>query len=329
MIKEESISFYSIVPIFNHATIDTEFIHKGNYKNAQFSISFKAYAQGKEGFEELVKNAHESIHSKLSSIHLHPNHKASPTNNFLIIEVTYPYEKEYEVAGNTKDTNIITSCILTALRLHSSTGLLHHNTYSFRKPPIPDRGCIIINSPLMPQFIFSHLGTGTSNLPFAEYDKCKDTFDILLKNYEDDTSFDRMLKLALAYHYTSFNLEIIEHSYLILMVIFESLFKEEQERNAEKASYRISKLISSTPTEQVSIKEEFYNPGKNDSLCKIRNYIAHGDASLNHTDLENKYPILYQYITKSIIKLISIPDSEFNKSNDYHTELNHYLYSPF
>ena len=322
----KTITFYSIIPIFNYSILSEEFTHSGTYRDASFLISFKRIASGKEGFSELAKNADKSIHENLASIHISPRFIFAPaTNDFLFIEVTYPYNQKYEVSGNTSDTQIITHYILTALRLHSSKGILSHYIYTFRNPPNPHLGWNVqIQSPLMPQYSIGHL-KGVSVLKKSDYANCRNTFERLLKNHSGNKSIDKILKLALDYHLTTFNLQTIEHSFLILIVIFEILFKKELCGNAEKAADRISKLISSNPSEQSRIKETFFKIGKRDSFCNIRNDIAHGNSSLNTNEVEIKFPILYDYITQAIIELIAISDSEIDKSKDYYDELEIYL----
>ncbi|MCK5020190.1 MAG: hypothetical protein KAS32_24340 [Candidatus Peribacteraceae bacterium] len=123
----------------------------------------------------------------------------------------------------------------------------------------------------------------------------------------------------------TFNLEKIEHSYLILMIMFESMFKRVEERNAENASIRISKFLAQDEAEMISINDEFYKEKKQDSFCKIRNAIAHGDPSFDIEIIKAKYPILYSYVTKAIITLLHMPDTDFDKSKDYYDELDKYL----
>lgn len=326
---DETITFHSITPIFNYGILSEEFTHSGTYQDASFSISLKRIVPGKKGFADLVKNADESIHHKFKSIHTPPGFiMASEAESYLFIDVTYPYDEKYKFSDDTPDTFIIAHCILTTLRLHSSNGILFHNSHTFRYPPRPYHGWADwIRSPLTPQYSFGHLENKVSVFRKIDYDNCRNTFDILLKNNFNDKSIYKIIQLSLAYHMTTFHLQTIEHSFLILIVIFETLFKKESERNADKAAYRISKLISSDSANQLIIKEEFFKLNTHDSFCNLRNDIAHGNPNLSTSDVSIKYPILYGYITRAIIKIIEISVTDIDKSKDYYDELDKYLNS--
>lgn len=325
MVNKE-IAYHTIAPIFDYGLLSKEFTHNGTYNDAKFSISLKRIASGREGFKELVKNADKSIHRSFQSIHIPPRFLMGPaTDDFLFIDVTYKYGKKYEVSGNTVDTNIITHCILESLRLHSSKGVLFHNSYTFRSLPNPHTGfCVMTSSPLMPQYSFGHLKGGVSVLKEDDYINCKNTFDILLRNNLKDTHFYKIINLALSYHMTTFNLQTIEHSFLILMIIFESLFKKDSDETLDNSADRISKLITELGKSPRIIKNEFYG-NSNETFCNIRNDIAHGHNQLDKELIKAKYQILYKYITTAIIKLLIIYESDINDSKDFYDELDTYL----
>lgn len=323
----KEITHYSIIPIFNFGMGDDEFFHSGTYNGAKYSISL-----GFSKYQTLInkKDIDPAIKSQLlniRSLDLFPIVDFSGhRENFLILEISYHYSGKYEKPASTFEMQYIQNYILTALRLHCSIGILYNHVYFFKCPAIPNVNASFSKSiPHTKQYSESHLRDGLSFLSESEYENCKQTFDILLRNHNEKTSFDKIINLAISYHKTSFSLELKEHSYLILMVIFESLFKKESYGPAEKAADRISKFLSNDSEQQLSMKEEFFKIKKVDSFCNIRNDIAHGNPSLNRSVLDCKYPILYDYITKSIIKLISISDSEINKSNDYYDELIEYI----
>ena len=102
------------------------------------------------------------------------------------------------------------------------------------------------------------------------------------------------------------------------MIIFESFFKRPEERNASQAALRISKFISDKPSDQDIIYNNFFGDDS-DSFCRIRNKIAHGDLSLDDETIRMRYPLLYGYITKTLIKFISV-QREFNPKNEFHEE---------
>jgi len=134
--------------------------------------------------------------------------------------------------------------------------------------------------------------------------------------------------MAFRYHQATFNMAEISHKFLILMVIFESLFKKENENNASQAAKRISKLIAKVKSNQKQIQKDFFDNDPN-CFCKIRNRIAHGDPSLNLKTVKSKYQLLYEFITKAIIKIIEIPSGAVDYNKNYYNEIDKYIKSYF
>jgi hypothetical protein len=327
----ENITFRSLTPIFKFTLGDnSEFLHSGTFKDASYSISLRKYAEGKPGFDELMRYADEISHEKLRSIHLAPPPLHGVADYFLVVDVTQSLTEDLRVNINPYESVHISNKVLDALRLHSSKGLLYCNTYLFRFPHHPQGGQAT-SSPLINQFVFSHLGTGLSVLYDSEFENCLTTFDILVnKKWDNNIVFDRILSFALRYHQIIFNLEAVEHAFLILMVIFESLFKDDSENNASNAANRISRLLSIKKNDYNKIRDDFNdNDRSTDPFCHIRNKIVHGDPTLDTKTIKSKYPALYQYITKAIIKLISLPDGTIDHTKNYYEEINNFVDEQF
>jgi hypothetical protein len=157
-----------------------------------------------------------------------------------------------------------------------------------------------------------------------DFADCRKLFDILLvKNWSDGTTFTNVLHLAREYHRLSFTLENVAHAFLILMVVFEALFKKEKEK-ASKAAKRIGRLLGATKKACKDIQREF-----NNDFCKARNKIAHGDSSLPLTTVANLYPCLYRHVTRAIILLLHLPAGTLDPTKDYYDEINRYVNGRF
>lgn len=222
----------------------------------------------------------------------------------------------------------ITHSILQSLHLHSRNGISFERTYSFR---IPCRELRHYKSEYnLPNIRFwaSELDR-LSVLPEKRFDDCKNTFSsLLIKRTLQKSTYRHFLYMVLRYHQATFNMAEFSHKFLILMVIFESIFKREDESNSGQAALRISKLISKVKSEQKGIQENFFG-NQPDGFCKIRNLIAHGDPSLNEQIVESRYPLLYKYVTKAIIKFIEIPSGAIDYSKNYYDEIERYINSHY
>src|SRR3990172_3906465 len=310
-------AFRSITPIFNF-TLGTDFSHSGAFKEASFNISLRKYEPGKKSYDELMKYADKTSRSQLTSIHIYTKGPMILAEFFLVVDVIHPSNEDLKVSTNSYESVHILKTILDSLRLHSSNGLLCDKTFYFSFPQ-HSHGGTAYGSPLINQNPFLHLN-GLSVLRESEFEKCRSTFDILLnKKWNNNVTLDKLLVLAIEYHKAVFSFQAIEHGFLILMVIFEALFKKDNNENRTQASMRISKLISVAKKDQKKIHKEFSVDTNN--FYDLRNNIAHGDPSLDQAVIKTKYKALYQYITMAIIKLISITDGQVNHGVNYYDEV--------
>lgn len=323
----DEITFRSITPIFNFEFEhdDTEFSHSGEFKKVRFYISLKRYKKTKVGFpDELMKYVDEHYRREPISTHA-PDHYPHNTDYFLVVDATHPYTDGLKFKKLSHESSIFQNSIIRSLRLHCSKGLLFYQTYHLRSIPHPSGfDSLTYSYPLTHQHLFPDLKSEPSVLRNAEVASCRSVFDILIsKQWNDNITFGKVMDLALEYYDISFNLQNIEHSFLILMIIFEALFKKESEKDAGRAAKRISQLLPTMKSERKKIHEEFFS---NDpyTFCRLRDYIAHGDPDLDRELVKSKYPILNEYIRESIIRLLLIPDGEIDHMKDYYDEISKY-----
>ena len=294
--------FYSITPLFKFKLEPNTSVlsYTGTHKDAQYEIKIVNPKSGSTFFEELMPWADEKTVESCKQIHLPPGMLGGAADFFLTIDVEHKDTKKLKVAANTLESVEIGSAMLDALRLVSSKGLLYYNTYHFRSIPIGRS----TGSPLIDQYIFSRLGSGPSVLDEADFTSCQSIFESLLNEKQNsDEDSDKLLELAMSYHQVVFKLEKVQHSFLILMIIFESMFKKGREKNIANASRRIGQVLGNTSQERKSIEKEF-NGSIANTFGKLRNKIAHGDSSLDIQVVKDKYPKLYAHVTRAIIKRI-------------------------
>jgi len=315
------ITFRSITPVHNFAfeQDDIQFLHSGNYKSATYSASLKKYERTTAGFHELMRGADEWAREHLVLMYT----GAEGASYYLVVDIAQPLGDGLKVPGNTFESMRIPNVMIDTLRLHSSKGLLVEQTYQFQLQNSED----MFTSWSMPsQYTFGHLGfPNPSVLPISEFDRCRQTFDTLLRKvWNDNFTFDRLLKMALEYHKATFSLVAVEHSFLLLMVVFEALFKNKTESNASQAAVRIAKLLSESQNHRGGIQKTFFDNNPH-SFCNIRNDIAHGDPNLDLQVVKLKYPMLYQYITKAMLQLVVIPDGTIDHTKDYYGEISKFI----
>lgn len=179
---------------------------------------------------------------------------------------------------------------------------------------------------------FSHQGINESGsqsvLDQADFDLCRRSIDVFLTKAWQNTVHDKVLKLALDYHELSFTQQEIAHAFLIVMVIFEALARKENEESASKAAWRIARLIAGTKAEANVVQKDFFD-ARADSLCNIRNKVAHGDPTLTQQLIETKYPVLYRYLTKAILTLLHLQPATLDPTRDYYDELTAFVDTRF
>lgn len=323
---QDTTAFSSITPIFDFEFEHegSAFSHYGRLEDSSYSIKLGKYQRGKPGFDELMAYADDNFrrffdHMRSSYVY------RSAADHFLIVQAVEPYKGQHRVSGYSSIGRRVLINIFRSLRLHCSKGISRDKTHHFRSPPLPDIDGLMSIVEEHRRRAFSHLGPGPSILPDSQFESCRSTFDALIKkNWDYSRIYDQVLRLALAYHETAFDLRRVEHSFLILMIVFEALFKREKETSAKKASTRISQLISTTQAEQKRIEKEFYGENDHSTLCRIRNKIAHGNPSVDEETIAYRYPDLYRYITNAMIRLLSIQDGTLDQTKDYYAEISRY-----
>jgi hypothetical protein len=317
----EEIVFSTFIPLMGHKILGPGFSHKGQYESAQFSISVKDYNSENPDFIKLLSDFQKKVPPITNIGTFEADLKA---NSFIRIDVKHTYKDDYKILCSTLEQNRIATAIISALRLHSSKGISYHRHYYYRNFPAPGymSGICENGKSYTSDFSNMHLGQGKSVLNEVDYDKGRDTFDILIKGLTEETSVENLISIAISYHAAVYHFSIIEHSFLILMVIFESLFKRHSENNASQAAIRISKLLDQNGSKDI---QKLFFDNSPESFCNLRNDIAHGNFSSNKNIVKAKFPILYHYITKSIIALISLKEEHFDISQNYYDELDKYL----
>ena len=307
-----------------------EFTVSGDYQNSDYTVILQEYKADAEMLicETLGLTKDEYSQTIKPQLEIftwvdHHNYQIElvPNAYYLIVVVKRPS------FGDGGELCTIRETVLTALRLHFSRGLRYHNTYEFRiyPPPHNEKIQVALQAPLTSQMEFSPLFIeNISLLPPHEFDACILTFKFLLERSQNSNcAYEKVLQLALIYHATSFTFGKVEHSFLIMMVIFEALFKKKNEKNTSNAVNRISKLLGIDSSEIKKIRKEFT---QNPNFCRLRNDIAHGDITANQSLINSNYYGLYSYITRAIIELISFGGNGYiDLSKDYYDEINQFI----
>lgn len=303
-----------ITPVFNFELASQKiFSHQGVVQGVNFELTLKQY-QAHEYQELLQSTDLEYIDCFKSQViwesrHFFGQHK----DYYLVIDVFH--QTDTPDAINSPQSSRINSSAEQALRLHTTKGYYFGETHTYRSTKPTER-----SGDSMPQYSWNHLGfKPPSSLTEQTFDACKTTMDILLKRQwgEANVMFDKVLRLALSYHKTAFKLEKVEHSFLLLMVVFEALFKKDQKENKSHAWTRMANLLAYTQKEAKAIKTRFEKFGY------IRNAIAHGEPTLKIEEVKQQYPLLYQDITQAIIQLLRI--TSLDLTQNYYDELIKYL----
>ncbi len=336
-----NITFRFITPVFNYNRM-SDFQHKGFYKGAAYTISLKSYGDNptqyclsEEDLNQLFKYGGEGTLKSLWNM-THSQYRCYlPTNIILVVDVVLQENEEIETFFNAPEAVMINAHILSALQIHASKGIAYEQTYQFRSPsiqlfPFSGESSDLENSPEsefsghsvsrphQTQYNFSPLGAGPSILRKVQYDCCRTTIETLIeREWDENSTFDKMLKLAIDYQETALCLTNSEHGFLILMVAVEALFKKTETENASHPSNRIAKLLCTSRRGRKDIARDFK------LLFKVRNSIAHGNPDFDVNEIKDQYPLLYQYLTAAIIELLHLPEGVIGES--YYDDLTVYV----
>jgi hypothetical protein len=310
------VTFRSITPVFHFkfAQDGTEFTHFGQFEDITYKVRIKRYERGTPDFEELMKYAGPG-----SAVE--PVYYDQPATYGVIVDVSQALTDELELCSDSLESRQATRTALASLRLLASKGIRYNRTYLRRFPPHPHEGRTI-SLPTSNQYAISHLGR-SSVLQNSKFGELRNTFDALLHRSWSNVTFRRVLDLALEYHRITFCLEAAEHSFLVLMIAFEALFRKKQGYES-KASDLIAKLLSTTKSQRNGIYSEFIRDSER-AFYKIRNAVAHGDLKCDDQMLKSRYKNLYQYVTEALVRLISMPDGALRPNRNYYDEVSRFI----
>ena len=217
--------------------------------------------------------------------------------------------------------------------LNSQNGVSTNGSYILRKSTFPslDEGhligygnCVPIGTIYKP-WTFSHLSNEDSVLLTKDFGCLDKTIDFMIN--QEDSQFHRIINLALDYFYYSFVNENTLHSFLFMIIICDTLFKENEKEKSDKASIRISKYIKTFETSNGNeeyYKKIFYEHKNEDSFYIIRNNLVHGDIGLTREKVEKKYKELFPIMRKILVKFIDDTSEKLDK-NYYFESLDNIL----
>ena len=312
----DSVTFRSVTPLFRFEMEDGQVFHySGVINGATFEVTLKKIPPGLEGFTELMRYADEGVKTSLTSIHMAPEGLFPAAEYFVVVDLTYSPATGLEKHGGTPESALINRVILESLRVNASKGIDRFNTYHWREPQNIGHG---ISSPLLRPSLFSLLGSGSSVLPASKFEKCRAVADNLMVGWDDTIGFDRVLQMAMSYHEVACTFLEPKHGFLLLMIIFEAMFKGRAE-TTQIAIRRLSRLLASDVNERKLIASRF-GTGKS-SYTKIRDSIAHGDVSLESEAVKQSYPKLYNYVTAAITQLLLMRNGVFDPKHDFYEEM--------
>jgi hypothetical protein len=313
-----TVTFRSVTPLFNFEMEEgQEFHHTGQLNTSTFNVTVKKYPSSPDGFLELTKYAVDDQRKSLTSIHIAPNHLFVPADYFVVVDVTQPISEGLETRGNTTESVMANHAILDSLRLNASKGIDRFNTYHWREPQALYGGTHT-SSQLKVPYLFSLLRPGPSVLPPSTYENCRAVAHILMEPWDDTNAFDRIMHMAMAYHEMASASQEPNLSFLLLMIIFEAMFKGRGEYTTH-AVPRLANLLARNKNHRNFIIRQFDHGDL--SYIKIRDDIAHGDVELNSEAVKGSYPGLYEFVTSAMTQLLLMRHGIFDTQKDYYEEL--------
>ncbi len=327
----EPIQFRTITPIFNFSFDDETFIYNKNgfYRGIKYLITIKKYDRGEKAYNNILGGiADEFAYNNLNSIHMFQGYKV--TDYFVTCDLFYEDSSSVGESQNTIETNNLVSALLSALNIVSTYGINSKKTYILRKPYLSAHytnlnikvgstiygNCVIIE-PLSSPFFLNELALQKSTFEKEDFNLLNTVIDFFLVDLVE-TQFTRIFRLANDYFRLAFTVERKEHSYLFLILVCETLFRNETV-DSPFVSSKISKLLAQDKESYKRINKEF-KPKKNNSFYDIRNDIAHGNLINNDKLLKDQLLALFKYTRLLLINSITVIYPKINQE-DYFTDL--------
>ena len=219
---------------------------------------------------------------------------------FLVCQIENPQLDD----ENEADSNLLTNSALKALQLCSSFGILSHTRFLLPNLERPGelvrattRGGVISISAtdrglirLYPDITMHHYQISNNWKDIDKFTTLVSFFNRLQTMENDEkTSFHKISELVIDLFLTVMSVRNYRPKYLILEVIYETIFKEENDRIQQMAT-KISKFLDESDEERQQLKETFHvDDPQILTVGRLRNKIAHGDLDIQRNDLKFKY----------------------------------------
>ncbi|MBT4311740.1 MAG: hypothetical protein HOD49_15155 [Anaerolineae bacterium] len=320
LIDKDNIKFRTVVPIFN--IWSTDFKTEGEWSGVRYKIQFIELTRKGIELNSLVDQAlAKEIYRHVFMESLF-DIRGKDNCQILVIDIIQPLTEKLEVASNSIELLLIEQAITLALFLSTNIGILKKNSYTIRLAKNTHEASqalsnsYSVSKPHSYPNSFFHSGRGVSII--KDNTSCEHIFKSLLqRDPQSEIQAQKLLNLGLDYFTTTFSLRNVEHSFLILMIVFEALFKEDESQNTHKVAKILASLIAVDREERKSIQKAFTN--NPDGFIDIRHSIAHGSL-INLKIIKEQYQTLYKYIVRALIKIIDFI-SENKIKDDYYKTL--------
>ena len=256
--------------------------------------------------------------------------------NFLTYLLIIKTEDPPPESKLTINANMIAESALRSLNLCTSFGILHYLRYQLPTQGELFRGTIRGG---MIKFDASNKGVikivpPTKMQPFLISSEfvSKENFSLLVNFFNNLQIMDKSSKfnyheiseLVIDLYESTFTLREYRTKFLILAVIYETIFKKENEK-IQHIAKKISMFLEKDDMKRNSIYRLFHADHKNVlTIGRIRNEIAHGDLDLAQDFMKKKYSELHEIIRK-ILNTYFIEYSKIKHSNEYFNDLKLFL----
>lgn len=253
----------------------------------------------------------------------------------LIVQVQNPDDE----AKSPVNSNLVANSAIRALNLCSSFGVLSNNRFLLPNIERPGelarattRGGVISFSAndqglvrIYPDTTMHHYQISNNWVDMERFQELVEFFNDLQTIEQDNRfNFHKLSELVSDLFETIFAVRNYRPKFLLLTVIYETIFKHESDRIKE-ISEKISKFVAEDAFEENKLRNYFHN---NDpsilTVGRLRNGIAHGDLDIERDVVKEYYKELHEIIRRVLIRYF-IEYSKITHSKHYFSQLQSFI----
>lgn len=318
-----NIEFIQVIPIFCLDIVETGFEIEGTYNDVRYKIEIITVYQTGDPYFSRINDFISSNHAADIYKYIFFSGKFSARGcNVVVVRSWHKYSPELAILKNSPEACVLVDSYIRAISLIATKGIFYENSYRIRLSPKLDAISygeafrVLSIDPIRSQKMVQNRFFGKKSILDSErYSDLRAAFNSLLKiRSSQNSEFGNAFNFAYDFFYSSRCVSDKKHSFLFLVLIVETLFKENVDDKFNKAASRMARFLEKAASIKYQETIKYLESNQTEANCrKIRNVIAHGKIP-DDSVLDVMLDRIFFYAQSALLQLL-LKENDFNQPN--------------